>query len=588
MGFLRSRSIDALLLTLLGVYAVVGFTSTKTFPVVVFGNIAQALLAALAVLALGLNAWQTRKHQRAFWVCMASGAALWLAGQCMWVEYEVFLKRDIPNPFFADILFFLHTVPFIAAATLRPHAQVDEGDHHLRLGSFDFGMLLVWWIFIYGYIVGPWQYIEPNVRDFGSRYNFLYLIENICVIVAFGLLWFQTRGPWRGVYIRMFLAHTVYTASSFVLNVAIDRGLYHTGGMYDIPLVASLLLLAYVGFFALRTKLEPEQARLSLEKQSSWHGRLAALAVISMPMFAFYDAMMESTPDSIQYFRLLLTLACMLILMLLLFFKQALLDRKLLSLLRESRESYDDLQRLQNQLVQTEKLASIGRLVAGAAHEINNPLTAILGYSDLLVGEETIAPEHRDMADKIRQQARRTKHLVQNFLTFAKQAPVRHQTHDLNRIVANALQLQELDLGNKNIEMVLHLGEDPIPVSGDENHLLQLCVHLFNNAADAMSDAHGKGTLTVTVLTHEGKAEMQCQDTGPGVLEPARIFDPFYTTKAVGKGTGLGLSACYGIVRDHGGQIGCLNLPEGGALFVVSLPLADAQPAFANAQTSVG
>jgi two-component system, NtrC family, sensor kinase len=236
--------------------------------------------------------------------------------------------------------------------------------------------------------------------------------------------------------------------------------------------------------------------------------------------------------------------------------------------------------------VQTEKLASIGRLVAGAAHEINNPLTAILGYSDLLAGEKDIAPEHRAMADKIRQQARRTKHLVQNFLTFAKQAPVRHQTHDLNRIVANALQLQELDLGNRNIEMVLHLGEDPIPVSGDENHLLQLCVHLFNNAADAMSDAHGKGTLTVTVLRHEGKAEMQCQDTGPGVLEPARIFDPFYTTKAVGKGTGLGLSACYGIVRDHGGQIGCLNLPEGGALFVVSLPLVEGQPAFVTAQTS--
>ncbi len=576
MQALRHKSTNLWLAGLLLLYVAVASFAQQGYGLTVFGNFAQLLYQALAIFAFALNIGPARGHRRAFWICMAAGSSLWLAGQAVWTQYEVFWRRETPNPSYADVLFFLHTVPFIAAATLQPHAEFPEGDDELRQGLFDFAMLLVWWVFIYAYIVGPWHYIQENVTEFGPRYNTLYLIENLCVIAAFGFLWVRTRGSWRRVYLRIFVAHAIYTASSYVLNEAIDKGWYHTGGIYDIPLVASLLLQAYAGFYAYRNRLEPEPALVSVEKQSSWHGRLAALAVFSMPCFAFWDALMGETPDSIQHFRLLLTLGCMLILMMLLFFKQALLDRKLLRLLQTARQSYDDLQRLQNQLVQTEKLASIGRLVAGAAHEINNPLTAILGYSDLLVEERAIAPEHRDMAQKIRQQARRTKQLVQNFLTFAKQAPGSHSLLDLNAVVANALQLQELDMENRSIAIVRNLPSEPVVVNGDENQLLQMCVHIFHNAVDAMSEAHKKGVLTVTVAARDGKAELRCQDTGPGVKEPGRIFDPFYTTKAVGKGTGLGLSACYGIVRAHNGQIGCMNLPGGGALFIVTLPLATA------------
>lgn len=574
MSFFRSRAVDLLLVAMLVLYGIVALVVPQGYGLTSFGNIAQALLQALAVFAYVVNVFPASRHTRAFWVCLSLGGTLWLAGQCMWIYYEVYLQQSVPNPFFADVLFFLHTVPLIAATTLQPQAEVPEGDHHLRLGYLDFGMLLVWWIFIYGYIVGPWQYIELNERNFGSRYNFLYLAENLFVIAAFGILWLRTRRAWRHVYMRLFLAYAVYAVSSFVLNVAIDNNFYYTGSIYDIPLVTAILLQAHTGFYALRTRLEYEPPLISVENQSSWHGRLAAAAVMTMPLFAFWDALSGSTPDNIQHFRLLLTLVCMLVLMLLLFFKQNLLDSKLMSLLQQSRVSYDNLQRLQGQLIQTEKLVSIGRLVAGAAHEINNPLTAILGYSDLLVEEKAIAPEHRDMAIKIRQQARRTKQLVQNFLTFAKQSPVNKERLDLTAIIANALQLQELDLSPKQIDTVRRLPETEVLINGDENHLLQLCVHIFTNASEAMAEAHGKGTLTVSLQVEDGKAVMRCQDTGPGVQDPTRIFDPFYTTKAVGKGTGLGLSACYGIVRDHGGLISCTNLPEGGALFEVSLPLA--------------
>lgn len=575
MSLLRSKHINLFLVAMLLVYAAVAVGFEKSYSLTVFGNIAQALLAALAVLALALNVNKGQQHQRAFWMCLAAGAALWLFGQCFWVYYEVYRQLDVPDPSIADILFFLHTVPLIAATTLQPHVDFAEGDRRLRLGSFDFGMLLVWWIFIYGYIVAPWQYVTPMEREFGSRFNFLFLIENIFVITAFGVMWLRTANAWRNIYRWLFLASAVYASSSYVINVAIDRGTYHTGGLQDIPLVASLLLHAYVGFLAYRTPLRAEPALVSIQTQRLWHARLAALAVLSMPLFGFWALADSSMPESIHHFRVALTLICMFALLLLLFSKQGLIDRKLLALLDQSRASYDDLQRLQGQLIQTEKLASIGRLVAGAAHEINNPLTAILGYSDLLVEEKKLAPEQQEMAEKIRQQARRTKHLVQNFLTFAKQAPVSMVPLDLNTVVADALQLQELDLAHRSIETSTQLSEVPVMVNGDANHLVQMCVHIFNNAREAMAESHGKGKLTVGLEVVAGQAVLTCQDTGPGVAEPDRIFDPFYTTKAVGKGTGLGLSACYGIVRDHGGQIGCTNLPGGGALFTVSLPLAE-------------
>ncbi|MEO6119738.1 MAG: ATP-binding protein [Terriglobales bacterium] len=576
---MRSKHVTLVLVAMLLVYAAVAVGFEKGYPLTAFGNIAQALMAALAAFALLLNAAKGQQHQRAFWFCLSAGAGLWFIGQCFWVYYEVYRRTPTPNPFLADIFFFLHIVPILAAASLQPHAEFPEGDRRLRLGSFDFGMLLIWWIFIYGFIVAPWQYVTPMEREFGSRYNFLFLIENLFVITAFGVMWLRTANSWREIYRWLFIASAVYASSSYVINEAIDKGTYYTGGLQDIPLVASLLLHAYAGFLAYRTPLQAEPAIISIQTQSLWHARLSALAVLSMPLFGFWALTDPSMPESIHHFRVAMTLACMFALMLLMFFKQSLIDRKLLALLDQSRASYEGLQRLQGQLIQTEKLASIGRLVAGAAHEINNPLTAILGYSDLLVEEKKLAPEQQEMAEKIRQQARRTKHLVQNFLTFAKQAPVHMVPLDLNAVVADALQLQELDLAHRSIETSTQLPEVPVMVNGDANHLVQMCVHIFNNAMEAMAESHGKGTLTVALEVVDGQAVLTCQDTGPGVAEPGRIFDPFYTTKAVGKGTGLGLSACYGIVRDHGGQIGCTNLPAGGALFTVSLPLAE-RPAY--------
>jgi len=254
-----------------------------------------------------------------------------------------------------------------------------------------------------------------------------------------------------------------------------------------------------------------------------------------------------------------------------------LMDRELVRLLEESRLSLENLQRLQAELVQREKLASLAQLVSGAAHEINNPLAVILGYSDLLAADQGLQPDQANMARKIGQQARRTRELVSSLLSFARQSPGEKTLLNMGAIAQRALQMKMLRIDNKNIRAESHIAADLPQIWGNINQLFQCCAEIVGNATDAMEEMGG-GILSVSVQQEGNELVLEFSDSGPGVREPQRIFDPFYTTKPVGKGMGLGLSVTYGVVQEHQGQITCHNLPQGGAVFVVRFPVAN-QPA---------
>ncbi len=179
--------------------------------------------------------------------------------------------------------------------------------------------------------------------------------------------------------------------------------------------------------------------------------------------------------------------------------------------------------------------------MAGAANEINNTLTSILGYSELLADDVTAGERPRRLAEKIREQARRTKTLVNNLLSFARQVPSeQHSSVDVNTIVNTAVQFRRVDLRGKNIRIEVQTSTIP-EVRGDANQLLQVFSNVINNAADSMQEVGG-GSLMVRTTVEKGNIVVLISDTGPGIREPHRVFDPFYTTKPVGKGTGLGLS----------------------------------------------
>ena len=242
-------------------------------------------------------------------------------------------------------------------------------------------------------------------------------------------------------------------------------------------------------------------------------------------------------------------------------------------LLRERDEAAE----LQAKLMHTEKLVAVGQLVSGVAHEVNNPLTAILGFSDLLLHDPNLPERAKKDLRVIMQEAQRTKTIVQNLLSFARQVPPRREPVYLNHIIRSTIELRSYDLSNSDIEVVENLAPDLPPILGDSHQLQQVCMNILNNAYDAVRDSGRRGRLEITTRKQDDAVEISISDNGCGIKHPERIFDPFFTTKEIGKGTGLGLSICYGIVRSHGGEISARNNSPGeGATFTVRLPLGAA------------
>jgi len=230
---------------------------------------------------------------------------------------------------------------------------------------------------------------------------------------------------------------------------------------------------------------------------------------------------------------------------------------------------------LQSKLMHTEKLAAVGQLVSGVAHEVNNPLTAILGFADLLMENPEIPESARRDLRVILQEAQRTKQIVQNLLSFARQMPPQRKPLQLNPILRRTVQLRAYDLQSRGVCVNEDL-RDPLPlVIGDPHQLQQVFLNILNNAYDAVRDKEQAARIEISTRSTNQFIEVTFRDNGCGISEPDRIFDPFFTTKQVGEGTGLGLSICYGIVKEHRGEIVCQNNADGpGATFIIRLPRA--------------
>jgi PAS domain S-box-containing protein len=230
---------------------------------------------------------------------------------------------------------------------------------------------------------------------------------------------------------------------------------------------------------------------------------------------------------------------------------------------------------LRDKLVHAEKMAAVGQLVSGVAHEVNNPLTAILGFADLLMENPELPETARKDLRVILQEAQRTKQIVQNLLSFARQMPPQRLAVQLNFILRRTIQLRSYDFNSHGIDIIEHFDAELPECLGDAHQLQQVFLNILNNAYDAVHEV-GRPARIEIMSTKSGDAvEVSFRDNGNGISHPDKIFDPFFTTKEIGKGTGLGLSICYGIVKEHGGEILCHNNIGGpGATFIVRLPAA--------------
>ncbi len=233
---------------------------------------------------------------------------------------------------------------------------------------------------------------------------------------------------------------------------------------------------------------------------------------------------------------------------------------------------------LQAKLAHSEKMATIGRLVSGVAHEVNNPLAAILGFTDLLLENPDVPASAREDLQIILQETQRTKDIVQDLLSFARQRPVQRELVSVNHVLRQTIKLRSYDFASHGVEVREEFDEALNPALGDAQQLQQVFLNILNNAYDAVQESGQRGRIVIRTSHRNKGIEIAITDNGTGINDPERIFDPFYTTKHAGKGTGLGLSICYGIVRAHGGEIQCWNNEAGvGSTFMVRIPVAESE-----------
>jgi signal transduction histidine kinase len=239
----------------------------------------------------------------------------------------------------------------------------------------------------------------------------------------------------------------------------------------------------------------------------------------------------------------------------------------------ETRRQLDDLQHAEAQLMAGEKLSTVAKLAAGVVHEINNPLTAILGQSELLMTRGNLTPADRERLSLIIQETSRAARMLRNLLQFSRDYPPERRPCSLADQVRLALELNEYQLHRGGIDVEVDLAPIP-PVWADEHQIQQVLVNVIQNARQALESRPRPRRLELVLRAQEGAARLEVRDNGPGIAPELlpRIFDAFVTTKPAGEGTGLGLWVSYAIVEKHGGRLRAENRPEGGATFIVELP----------------
>lgn len=553
------------------VYTAVSLLAKPGTALTAFSDMSGVGLWFLTVVVMLWAGFSNTGRTRWFWFLMAFGAALVATNFAAWLYYEVIAGREPPNPFWADIPLFLQPVPMMAAAAMRPGSR--QREQKFLLSSLNFLILLLWWVYLYMFFLYPNEYVVLDPVVYNIYLVPLFVLEFAVLMAVIGGMALVAEGDWRKIYWHLFGASALYLLSYQWLNAALGRNEYYSGSIYDVPDYAAIcwfILIAVRSRHVPSEKLAATGPSTTLDREADVSGFLAVLALLSMPAIGLFVIYLVPGANQLRPFRVTVTLIGILLVGACVFLRQMLLARELTRLLYESKSTLERLQQAQTQLVQQERLAGIGQLVNGVAHELNNPLTAVMGYSDLLK-EQAGENGMKQKLERLGLEARRMKRIIDNLISFARPLQDGRKALDIATVVRDSLMLCEYQWKKAGISFELNFPPDLPRIPINEGQFKMVFVNLFTNAAQAVEQAPEK-KVVVEGNFEARKIVVRFSDTGPGFSNLDRVFDPFYTTKPVGQATGLGLSMCYGTVKEHNGKIYAQNLHPHGAAVTIELP----------------
>jgi signal transduction histidine kinase/ActR/RegA family two-component response regulator len=546
---------------------------------VVLGGLAQLVPPfAFAAFTLWL-ARRSRGQVRTFWNMNAAHGVVWGAGQALWTYIDLSGQGvQVVSP--TDPIFFLSSVPLAAALYGRP--ERDRPRWLFDIVLLDLILIALFAAFIYTYFVVTIAVTGGSTDLYDANFRQLQNAKNLLLAMWAMWVWRTAKSDaWRRM-LGIYASGLALIFVAGVINNAVDPvGSNTTGSLWDITFMAPYVVLWLAAAAAHDAQLfEPDDEAPALSKLPMV-SLIAIGLLIAIPVIDEMARRLLDVSAAVESMRTRVALAWMIPFGIVVVAREFLSRRALI-------RAGQDLASAKQQLLQREKLAAVGQLVSGVAHELNNPLQGVLGYAELMLAARPAALETEELR-AIRDNANRAAGIVRNLLTFAGRTTSARGWQQINRVVRDAIAAREADLQKSGIDLVLDAADRLPLVYIDAARLEDVIVNLIQNAEAAIAarregkslsrsvpeKARGEITISTRLRTDPDRIFVEVTDNGSGLKEEdlPRVFDPFFTTREVGQGTGLGLSVCYGIVREHGGQITARNGNVGGAVFTIELPV---------------
>ena len=569
----RTVSIAGAALLLL--YALASLATGQS--VVALGDLAQ-LLPPLAYAGFTARlARKSRGQARTFWKLNAVHGLTWAMGQATSTYYDV-LAGGVPLISATDPLFFMSSIPLAAALYGRP--ERDRPRWLFDIVLLDLILIALFAAFLYIYFVVTILVTGGREDLYNETFRQLMNARNLLLAVWAAWVWHTATSPlWRrtlGILAGGLALVFIGGMANDLVDVA---GRASPGSLWDLIYMAPYVVMLIAAASAYDAKLfEPDEAAPALSRLPVV-SLIAITLLVAIPAIDQVARQLLDVSAATESLRTRVTVAMMIPFGIVVVVREFLSRRALI-------RAGQDLATTREQLVQKEKLAAVGQLVSGVAHELNNPLQGVLGYAELMLATKPTELASEELR-AIRDNANRAAAIVRNLLTFAGRGSTARGWQHINTIAGNAIAACEPHLASAGVDIRLEAADRLPMVYVDHTRLEDVIVNLIENAEAAIAarrngeslspivPERARGEIVITTHLEHEHIQVDVADNGSGLKEEdlTRVFDPFFTTREVGKGTGLGLSVCYGVVREHGGHISARNRASGGAVFTVELPV---------------